>query len=103
VPAVAERQIQKLNQRDPDAAPIVETELFDIQTGERIPKGWKRRPPREKGYPNFTIPAPESIALGLRPELSVARPGRYIVPSREFETTATVEQLRKEGVLAVAA
>lgn len=77
--ATATRSVQKLNQKDADAAPVVEEETFDLATGERVCRGW--RPERTKDYPNFTIPAPEHVALGLRPELAEARPGRYVLPA----------------------
>lgn len=80
MPALAERRVEKLNPRDPDAAPIVKTEAFDPKTGERVAKGWKRRPSIDKGYPNFTIPPPDSIALGLSPQFAMSRPGRYFKP-----------------------
>jgi hypothetical protein len=88
------RHIQKLNQRDPEAEPTVEAEVFDLDTGQRIPKGWRRvasKPPQR--YPNFTIPTD-------------GRPGRYFVPSlegREQSTVDTVRELQEAGVLEVVA
>lgn len=75
------RHVQKLNQKDPEAAPIVEAEVFDLDTGERIASGWTREPSRPpKSYPDFTIPAPDHIAVGLNPIFADARPGRYVLP-----------------------
>lgn len=77
MPAVAVRQVERLNQKDPEAAPIVTTERFDPATGERITDGWRRRNGGE--YPNFTIPAPAVRCIGLDPAFAKARPGRYLV------------------------
>jgi hypothetical protein len=88
------RNVQKLNQKDPEAEPAVEAEIYDLDTGQRIPKGWQRVPSKPpQRYPNFTIPTD-------------GRPGRYFVPSlegREQSTTETVRELQEAGVLVVAA
>lgn len=101
------RHVQKLNQKDPEAAPIVVAEVFDLDTGERISSGWTREPSRPpKTYPDFTIPALDHPAIGANPCFTDTRPGRYFVPSLEGKTqstTETVRELQEAGVLEVVA
>lgn len=79
--AVTQRTVIKPNPRGEEADPIFETELYDIETGERIPKGWKRESCRT-GADKFTIPGPEIFAPGLDPQYAPGRPGRYFVPGQ---------------------
>lgn len=94
--AVAERTVARPNPKGDEAAPIVEKELYDVETGERIPKGWERQPCERRAVDwvrddrdrpmvvedEFTIPGPDYIAVGLQSQYMPKRPGRYIVPGR---------------------
>ena len=80
--AVAERTVVKLNPRGYEADPIFEVELYDPETGERLPKEWERRRCHGRDHDEFTLPAPEVRCIGLRPEFADARPGRYVVPGQ---------------------
>jgi hypothetical protein len=78
IPAVAQRTVIKANPKGTEAMPVFEVEEFDPETGERICKGWERLESDAEG--RFTIPAPEYLGAGLKPEFAASRPGRYLLP-----------------------
>lgn len=75
---IATRAIEKADPKDIDAPPEIVVENYDPETGQRICEGWKRR--RSTADGSFTLPGPEYLASGLKPEFSTSRPGRYLLP-----------------------
>jgi hypothetical protein len=77
--AVAERTVIRQNPKGDEADPIFEKEMYDPDTGERIPQGWKRQPTTGRDDDEFTVLGPEVSALGLQPQYGRGRRGRYVV------------------------